>query len=47
MKELVFISPIMKIFLKVDFSAGSDDAALKDFCNLYNLKKLINKLVFY
>ena len=30
-----------------DFNAGLDNAALKDFCNLYNLTSLVNKATCY
>ena len=43
----LFSSNYENVLLMGDFNAGSDNAALNDFCNLYNLTNLINKATCY
>ena len=43
----LFFSDYENFLLMGDFNAGSDNAVLKDFCNLYNLTSLINKATCY
>ena len=44
MKALTYFSLIM---MMGDFNAGLDNVVLKVFCNLYNLKSLVNKATCY
>ena len=39
----MFSSNYEHALLMAHFNVGLDDTIIKDFCNLYNLKSLINK----
>ena len=45
---MIYFSFNYENFLLIgEFNVGLDDTAMKDFCNLYNLRSLIDKPTFY